>query len=369
MNRANHKRNKAKRHGLLWWLFISWWWLPIKLVFFFPIQILKLLIPKRHNAVTIQEPDPVPMSNNDYSAMRQAQEDLLERQYDLSTVKGINAIPVPKHKESPQGNIGSPVGKIEYYLLHKAGVYEKAGEVELALACYRKANALMPYSYISYGLDSYMRLPRYLRKLRRFDEARAEEAKIDALWGNSTLFIGSDHYYEERNKNLFANMREFRTDLVEASYIRCCCSECAKYRERVYSLSGNDKRFPKLPELLLSDHDCGIMLYPYIEDVNGFRTRDGKELRGRKVIKYSNRPFVDDRTAEELADLRKIEDEKKAEQLREITRAEYDWLWEFMPEICPKSLSAYSRMKNANTVKYQAIVKAAKEKARTIYKQ
>lgn len=60
----------------------------------------------------------------------------------------------------------------------KAEQYEMAGQVELALACYRKSNELMPLNGVSsYPKERYMRLPRYLRKLRRFDEARAEEEK------------------------------------------------------------------------------------------------------------------------------------------------------------------------------------------------
>lgn len=181
-----------------------------------------------------------PISNEEYQRQRQAEIDWLERKYDLSTLEGINSIPVPRKKSPPGTGVSSPTGKIEYYLLLKANQYKKDGETEKALACYRKANDLMPYSSTEYGREPYMRLPRYLRELRLFDEARAEEAKITRLF-----------------------------------------------------LSG--------------------LVMDYGED--------------------------DPQTAHK--------------------RAEYEWLWEHLPDICPKSLSAYSRMKNQKTEKYKALVAEA----------
>lgn len=190
---------------------------------------------------------PKPISNEEYQRKRQAESNHLERKYDLSTVAGINAIPVPKHKEASTASLPSVTGKIEYYLLQKGGSYEKDGEDELALACYRKANQLMPMSSTAYQRESYMRLPRYLRKLRRFDEARAEEAKLNALFASGLVF----------------------------------------------DYGGDDPKTAK-------------------------------------------------------------------------NRADYDWLWEFLPELCPKSFSGYTRMKNSNSEKYQQLVQAAKARGRNI---
>ena len=51
--------------------------------------------------------------------------------------------------------------------------------------------------------------------------------------------------------------------------------------------------------------------------------------------------------------------EQARQQAQEQNRRDYDWLWEHLPEICPKSLSAYSRMKNQNSEKYQILVAEA----------
>lgn len=163
------------------------------------------------------------------------------------------------------------------------------------------------------------------------------------------------------------DMRRLNTDLVEASYIRCCCAECAKYRERVYSCSGKDRRFPKLPVFLLDDaHDCGIFLFPFVDGASSMTLRTRKSIRGKKIIKYSNRPFVDDRTQGELDDICEIERQKAVEITREQARIDYEWLQASLPSLCPKSFSAYMRMKNANTEKYQQIITGSKRLRHTI---
>ena len=70
-------------------------------------------------------------------------------------------------------------------------------------------------------------------------------------------------------------------------------------------------------------------------------------------------PISDTRTPEQIE---YFELEQLSQQRTEMTKFEYDWLWENLPELCPKSLSGYSRMKNSNSANFQKIVAAAKEK-------
>lgn len=54
--------------------------------------------------------------------------------------------------------------------------------------------------------------------------------------------------------------------------------------------------------------------------------------------------------------------QSESERLRKrAIRHEYYWLQEHLPELCPKSLSGYSRMKNTNSKNYQKLVVAAKK--------
>lgn len=155
------------------------------------------------------------------------------------------------------------------------------------------------------------------------------------------------------------NAHKMGTDLVEADYSFGCCSECAKYRGRVFSISGNDKRFPIKPE----DINCsctGITFYPFFYGISEPTVND---YLNRKVdiIKFSNRPFIDDRTVTEKKNfeeyLKRIEDQKQ----KELDRVEYQKLLEILPEDVPKSFGAYRRMKNSQSPGFLKLKELAKE--------
>lgn len=294
------------------------------------------------------------ISNAAYQRKRQREIERLEQKYDLLTVEGINSIPVPRRKAFSSNE--SVTGKIEYYLLLKGGQYEKSGESELAIACYRKANELMPMSSTFYQRDSYMRLPRYLRKLRRFDEARVEEQKLERMFPGGSKLSAKDEAVLRANRD--GSARD--TDLVEVSWVSGCCETCGKYRGRIFSLTGRDRRFPRFPSDFCEK--CGLTYFPFY----GISEPQFTKKQGAALIREMSKPFVDTRTAQDLRNYKEILDTLKAEEVKMINSADYDWLWEFMPELCPKSLSGYVRMKNANTVNYQKIVAEARKRGRII---
>lgn len=304
---------------------------------------------------------PKPMSNDEYQAMRQKEMQHWEDKYDLSTVRGINSIPVPRRKTDSSGT-GSVTGQIDYYLMMKAGQYETSGEVELALACYRKANELMPMCDISsHTKDRYMRLPRYLRKLRRFDEAREEEAKIKKLFYSGSVLSGADEAHYQKSKAAELRWAEKEgSDLVEVSWTSGCCETCGKYRGRIFSMKGKDSRFPKFPSDFCEK--CGLTYFPIFD----FSIPQHSQKRGKALIREMNKPFVDTRTKEDIQNYQIRLSRIKEEAERELRRADYDWIWEFMPDVCPKSFSGYMRMKNANTSKYQQLADEAKKHGRIL---
>ena len=44
---------------------------------------------------------------------------------------------------------------------------------------------------------------------------------------------------------------EFDSDYAHTMSCHCCCEKCAPYRQRYYSISGKDKRVPKIPDFFL----------------------------------------------------------------------------------------------------------------------
>lgn len=57
-----------------------------------------------------------------------------------------------------------------------------------------------------------------------------------------------------------------------------------------------------------------------------------------------------------------VKEQENEEERKRTLRHEYYWFQEFAPEICPKSISGYSRMKNLKSKKYLELAEFAKSK-------
>lgn len=158
--------------------------------------------------------------------------------------------------------------------------------------------------------------------------------------------------YEKQKQSLF-NMG---TDLLWVTGINCPCSECAKLQHRIYSFSGNDKRFPKYPEFLKNgglDH-CGLQAYPFIEDISHAYDFHGKV----EIYENGMMCFEDRRTDEQKA----IYERKILEYKQELLdRSNYEKLKNILNDDAPKSYSSFKRMKKSNSKGYQILVEKAKK--------
>lgn len=205
----------------------------------------------------------------------------------------------------------------------------------------------MQYSRIAWQKQDYMQLVNWLYEDGRFDEADFFEEKFNNMFSNVL-------YIDKREQDLKKYV-ELGYDLTVTNSFNGCCSECAKYRNRVYSISGKDKRFPKVP----APWDCkcqGIIFLFFREDttfISYFPDND--------YIGYSNRPFIDDRTPEEKRMHQHFLDRKIYDTVNERDRKNYQLIVHLLPEIAPKSMSAYSRMRNKNTQKFQDLALKAKK--------
>ncbi len=270
-------------------------------------------------------------------------------QYDLDSIQGIMSIQIPKYK--PLQWMGNPSNNIEYILQKKATEHKRNGRMDLAIACLRKSNEIFPHSNFSWPEKDYMRLVEYLKQDRQFDEARKEEAKIKELFRQ---FEAEKKTYSNRiNREIYGN-----TDIVETNEIAFVCGECAKYTKRRFSISGQSKKYPKLPEYLLEklpEHKyCGIVVYPVLDGVS----EPVWNYKG-DLIKYCNRPFVDERTKEQKE---LFEKEVREKEEVAVDKEFYDIIFEKCPDIAPKSFSGYRRMKATNSSNYQNILIEAEKR-------
>lgn len=162
--------------------------------------------------------------------------------YDFNSVDGISKIQIPKYPKLE--GIQSPSNNIEYILQRKATEHKKNGRMDLAIACLRKSNEIMPYSNFSYPTKDYMRLIKYLEKDGQIDAARFEENKLRTE--HPELFdqrIGN----KERINNEISKALSYGEDIVEI-LTNSTCPICKKYNHKKYSISGISKKYKKIPD-------------------------------------------------------------------------------------------------------------------------
>lgn len=283
-----------------------------------------------------------------YLDIREEEVERLNAAYDFNSIQGIRKIPVPCREVN--GN--SSTGRVEYYLRGQCfAKHWNKGDTDLAIACLKKAQELMYISDMIWKRSDFLRLVDYLHRVGRHHEADIELERIDAFFEKQDIHL-------DRNLRGLSSAEYLETDLVEVYTYSPYCGECAKYINRIYSISGKDKRFPLFPKEFSAKgpgHNLACLnLSPFTYGVSE------PTFKCKNIIKYSNRPFADERTQEEIERyntwLFMMEDEEAKRKREEQCRLEYYWIQEHLPELCPKSLSGYSRMKKSNSKNYQKLL-------------
>lgn len=281
--------------------------------------------------------------------------------YDLTDKKSIYSIAIPNyqiHVENRVSQILGVTGALDYTLRMRAGLYWKQGNYDLSIACLGKATQLMKYSDVGWPKKDFYRIVDWLEQLGRFEKAKEWATWID----NNIITIGGTYDYDPAKKYL-DEAKKLSTDLVYIDWHGGSCAVCAKYQGRVYSISGTDKRFPVLPEFIKKTgeiHDgCCHCIRPYI--FWNDKKLDTIYYKGKNVcaFKASWRPFVDDRSQEEKNVHSQILIARKKQAEAAIAKHVYCRLKYLIPDDLPKSLGAFSKMKNANTEKYRKLVEKA----------
>lgn len=294
--------------------------------------------------------------------------------YDLESPESIKKITIPKFNEN--GYVTRDLS----YILKMRAIRENRPALAVPL-CYKVAN-LMIESPITWSKKDYFRLVIQLWSIGEIhfgDYLLAEMKKyVPVLSSNNNIFKAySEGFVSEYNSAIENNY-----DYLQSSYIGSVCAECAIYQNRVFSISGNDKRFPKLPDFIIKNNGmhCPVSFYvfhyydgctlsQYI--CNG---KDDYQCIDVDAIEYSNRPFVDDRTEYEKQCYEerkeKNENQKNSDALyydREHwieeykEHNEYQQIVNLLGEKAPKNFNSYKRMKNNKTSTYQKLVDVAKE--------
>lgn len=130
-------------------------------------------------------------------------------------------------------------------------------------------------------------------------------------------------------------------DLVYVNKVGITCDICAKYQGRVYSVSGQDDRFPRLEARPPYHGHCVHNLTPWVEEYHD-------ELDIKKAIRDSNKPFTDSRTE---VDIRKYEETQRDKSKKNETRKQWIRYKARMPDL--PDLRTFASHKARNTKRYQ----------------
>lgn len=272
--------------------------------------------------------------------------------YDTYSVESVQSI--PKFDFSNRKILGTPVYYLEYLLRMRASQERKNHNNVLAYALLRKSTQLMENTGTLYNSKDFLQLANWLYQDGKYEQAKTIEKELLSMINNTVPI------HLEAFQQTIANCKQLHTDYIVCPYSSGTCPVCALYQMRVYCISGRDKRFPKLPDIVYQHggfhNGCRHTFYPFFLGVSSFKNQ---YLQDCDPIKYSNRPFIDDRSdSDKQLYLQRMENQKKHEEAAMNKRIYYE-LMQKIPEVMPKSVAGFTKMKRANSINYQKIVKAA----------
>lgn len=286
--------------------------------------------------------------------------------YDLFNIESICNIRIPHFVK---GEIYT-VRDLSYILQMRA---KMDCDKQLSIALIYKTVNLMIASSISYSKKDYIRLINQLRIAGAPEYAADLKTKLEKVL---PLMTDDDYFIRKHNLEQINMAKEMDTDYVEIGYLGISCGECAKYQGRVYCLSGKDKRVPQLPDFIrktgIIHPSCKHMIFLSFLFEEGtiektIKKTDGSiETMHLDILENSNRPFIDDRSEQE-----KIAYQKYKKKLNTCNqgmseeyiqrKTEYRWICANIPEMAPKTLGVYTRIKNSRNKKYLELKQKAKE--------
>jgi len=154
---------------------------------------------------------------------------------------------------------------------------------------------------------------------------------------------------EATNKATLNQMTELGYDLVKMTEHATSCEICLPLQGRVYSVSGNDKRYPALSIAYTGEHanihpNCRHRLVPYIEAL-------ADDLEGDR--KKSNRSFKISKKSKAQLD-RYNKTQKYKRQLR-ADRKQWQQYMLALPNDTPKNLGSFRIIKKSGSEKWQQL--------------
>ena len=181
--------------------------------------------------------------------------------------------------------------------------------------------------------------------LEAFRDVRGRHWRLDAYADMAVRSTGR----EATNVAQLNQIREVGNDLVQFTEHSNPCEICAPLEGRVYSISGEDPRYPALDiafgEGYANIHpNCRHSLRAYIPDLDD---------APRETLQKSNRSF--ERDPRSQAEKERYEAEQSRRAAQRATRLQWEKYRAWLPDDTPTTLSAFGRMKAAGSERYNEL--------------
>lgn len=173
---------------------------------------------------------------------------------------------------------------------------------EIAVAMAYKTADLMLASPTAWGKKDYYRVVIQLWSIGRIEEA---DKLLEYMKQKNPIVAVEDECKLGRRQSFDYNMnfaKEFNQDYIHTGCVNAC-EKCVPYRNRIYSISGKDKRFPKFADYIQRPEDfCCLNYYSVFYSDGDTLTEYVYDKDGNiqeyevDALKHSNRPFIDDRS-------------------------------------------------------------------------
>jgi hypothetical protein len=177
------------------------------------------------------------------------------------------------------------------------------------------------------------------------------EIKLDAY----AAMVARSTTSEAVNQATIDQLQELGYDLVKMSSHATACAVCIPLENRVYSISGNDKRFPPLtvafdPPYANIHPSCKHTIFPYIEKFDS---------NVDETIRQSNRPYELDAETQKRVDAYKRQQSARR-RLRQ-DRMQWERYKTAMPDKTPKTFSGFRASKRSNSERWRELESAYRQ--------
>lgn len=215
--------------------------------------------------------------------------------YNFNDIESIKSLEIPKFNSlSGMPDVTSDLS----YILKMQACAEN--NITKSFFFILKVYELMNGSPIGWQRRDYMMLIERLWKNGLISEAD----QLENIMNNELIVFDHCKIFTKKLKETFNTAKELNTDLIISSHHSDTCKECSILQDRVYSISGKSKKYPPLPKQVLKygnfHKGCRHIFFTFHDISSIFKVESNGKIY-TDPIAYSNRPYVDMRTPEEIS--------------------------------------------------------------------